>query len=651
MQALHLKVQAPTCESGSFRESKRSKVVSGTPIAFRLASSPEAGLVSRGISLSEGVSKTMNSPARKLLLAVLPVFILLWSPVPAAATSVVMLSDTELVVNARFIVTGKVRSVISAWDDAHSEAWTYVKVRVDSVLKGELATRTVVLKQLGGEAGGSGMRVLGQPEFSKGQHVLLYLNTGPDGTLRVAYAFMGMFSISEDESGGQSFVTRAIDGREVDILPRPDNDAVTNRARLDHYIENIQQTLIAEASRIAVIDSERSADVVVPVPPEYARKKEEDRGVSADFVLMSDGVRWRQPDSGQPVTYRLNSNLSPVSGGGTAEITRALEAWFMQSGANIRLQLAGQTSSCGFVTDGVNTISFGDCLGQIGPPVGSCSGVVAQTRIVWNTETSVVNGRTFKRLLEADVVFNVGMNCFLGVSANLAETACHELGHSIGLAHSTDTAAIMWASVRGQGRDATLGNDDKAGVLAIYPGTGGVGGGAVSITSDALPRGVVNHTYRQTLNATGGAPPYRWTLTGGTLPPGIGVSAAGVIEGTPTAAGFFSFMLMVTDSIGGPNRTTTKQFSLSIDNDNGGFALPVITRVKVKKTKKLWLFGENLEPDSMISLNGVLLTPKEFTVEGSIGKLFFKGQLPLQPPGGNVVFVRNTSGWSAGKVF
>jgi hypothetical protein len=595
----------------------------------------------------------IRSP-RKVLLTAFSVLALLLVPVPAAATSVVMLSDAELVVNSRFIVTGKVRSVIGAWDDAHAEAWTYVRVRIDSVLKGELATRTIVLKQPGGEAGGSGIRVLGAPRFSKGQQVLLYLNTGPDGTLRVAYSFMGMFSISKDGSAGQSVVTRSVDAREVAVLSRNDSETVTDRARLDDYLVKIGQTLISEASRIAIIDAERSANTVIPVPPEYSRKKEEARGFSANFVFMGDGVRWRQPDSGQSVPYRLNSSSSPTSGGGTAEITRALDAWTTQSGANIRLQLAGQTSSCGLVMDGDNTISFGNCLGQIEPPVGGCSGVVAQTQIAYTNETTVVNGRTFRRLLEADIVFNSGMECFLGVPANLAETACHELGHSIGLAHSSDPAAIMWAQVRGQGRDATLGNDDKAGVLSIYPSTtggGGGGGGSVNITSDSLAAGTVNHAYRQTLNATGGTPPYTWSLIGGALPPGVGLSSGGVIEGTPVSVGFFSFMIMVRDSVGGSNHTSTRQLSLSIDNDNGGFAPPTITRVKVKKTKKLWVFGEHIEPDSVISLNGILLTPKEFTVDGSIGKLFFKGQLPLRSEGANIVFVRNTSGWSGGKVF
>jgi len=594
----------------------------------------------------------MNRPPRKLLLAALPLLILLLSPVPATATSVVMLSDTELVVNSRFVITGKVRSVVSAWDDAHSDVWTYVKVRVDQVLKGELTARTVVLKQLGGEAGGSGMRVFGDPQFSPGQRVLLYLNTAPDGTLRVAYAFMGKFSISQD-AAGQELVTRTIDAREVEVLSRPDSDTVTDRARLDSYIGKIQQTLVSEARAIELIDSQRSA-TVVRVPPEYSRKKVEGKGYTANFVLLGDGVRWPQPDSGAPVTYRLNSNLSPVAGGGTAEITRAMEAWPNQSGANIRLQLDGQTGSCGFVNDGVNTISFGNCLGQIEPPVGACSGVVAQTRVSWINQTTVVNGISFNRLMEADVVFNSGMDCFLGISANLAETACHELGHSIGLGHSTDPAAIMWATVRGHGRDATLGIDDKAGVQSIYPGTSGGGGGVgpVSITSGGLANGAVNHSYSQTLNAAGGTPPYRWSLIAGVLPPGMNLSSSGVVDGTPRSSGFFSIMVLVTDAIGGSSGTDTKQLSLSIASDNGGLAFPVISRVKVKNSKKLWVWGENFEADSVISLNGVIRTPKEFLQDGPTGRLFFKKDIPLRTDGGaNLLFVRNSFGWSSAVLF
>jgi hypothetical protein len=597
----------------------------------------------------------MNRRPSKPPLIVLSIVVLLLSPIQSTATSVVMLSDTELIVSSRFIVTGKVRSITSAWDDTRSEAWTYVKVRVDRVLKGELEARTVVLKQPGGGDGLSGMRVFGEPQFLPGQRVLLYLNTGPDGTLHVAHSFMGMFSVAEDIAGGVEFVTRLVDEREVEVLPRHDAQMVTNRAPLSSYLERIRGTLSNEFSRIERIESARAGGPVVVIPPEYSRKKKEGRGYSADFELIGGGVRWVQTDSGSPVNFLLNSNQAPIAGGATAEIARAMDAWSSQSGARIRLQVTGQTGSCGLVSDGVNTISFNDCLGEMDPPSG-CSGVLAQTRVWWNNETSVVNGRTFSRLLETDVVFNKGMECFLSNSANLAETACHELGHAIGLGHSLDSAAIMWGLVRGNGRDATLGADDREGVLAIYPGSSGGGGGgggagSVNVATTGLPGGIVNRSYRHTLTATGGTPPYRWSLAGGVLPPGLSLSLAGVIDGTPLAPGSYSIIVMVTDSVGGQTGTHQRQLSLLISSDTGTPSLPVISRVKVKKKKKLWVFGQNFTPDSIIWLNGVYLTPKEFSQDGSTGTLFYKGGLSLRPTGLNTVFVKNTAGWSGAHIF
>jgi large repetitive protein len=53
--------------------------------------------------------------------------------------------------------------------------------------------------------------------------------------------------------------------------------------------------------------------------------------------------------------------------------------------------------------------------------------------------------------------------------------------------------------------------------------------------------------FSQTLTATGGTPPYTWSITSGTLPAGLQLSN-GVISGTPTAAGTSNITLQVTDS-------------------------------------------------------------------------------------------------------
>jgi hypothetical protein len=57
----------------------------------------------------------------------------------------------------------------------------------------------------------------------------------------------------------------------------------------------------------------------------------------------------------------------------------------------------------------------------------------------------------------------------------------------------------------------------------------------LTITTTSLPPAQVGKPYSATLTATGGTPPYTWTL-GGTLPGGLSFSAAGILSGTPTTA-------------------------------------------------------------------------------------------------------------------
>ena len=76
--------------------------------------------------------------------------------------------------------------------------------------------------------------------------------------------------------------------------------------------------------------------------------------------------------------------------------------------------------------------------------------------------------------------------------------------------------------------------------------------------------------YSQTLQATGGALPFTWSLDSGTLPAGLTLSSSGTISGTPTTAQTNTqFTVRVTD---GDLLTTTKIFILTIV-----FGGPVIT--------------------------------------------------------------------------
>lgn len=92
------------------------------------------------------------------------------------------------------------------------------------------------------------------------------------------------------------------------------------------------------------------------------------------------------------------------------------------------------------------------------------------------------------------------------------------------------------------------------------------------ITTTSLPNGTVGSAYNQTLAATGGIGALSWALAAGSgpLPPGLNLSAAGVVSGTPTQAGTFNFTVRVTDSgidNGGsviPPRTDTQALSITV---------------------------------------------------------------------------------------
>jgi hypothetical protein len=71
----------------------------------------------------------------------------------------------------------------------------------------------------------------------------------------------------------------------------------------------------------------------------------------------------------------------------------------------------------------------------------------------------------------------------------------------------------------------------------------------LEISTTALSEGKINTIYNQTLSATGGLAPYAWSLASGSLPPGVSLKkSTGVISGTPTKKGTYSFVVRVRDS-------------------------------------------------------------------------------------------------------
>jgi len=77
---------------------------------------------------------------------------------------------------------------------------------------------------------------------------------------------------------------------------------------------------------------------------------------------------------------------------------------------------------------------------------------------------------------------------------------------------------------------------------------------AIVLAPATLPAIVSGVAFSQILSASGGTAPYTFTLSSGTLPPGLTLSPSGnaavLLSGTPTSTGNFTFTIQATDSLG-----------------------------------------------------------------------------------------------------
>jgi hypothetical protein len=130
-------------------------------------------------------------------------------------------------------------------------------------------------------------------------------------------------------------------------------------------------------------------------------------------------------------------------------------------------------------------------------------------------------------------------------SSNTAAATVNASGIATGIAGGT-------SSIK-----AALGAVNNSTTLTVQPAI-------LVITTASLPGGTQGAAYTAGLLSSGGTPAINWTLVNSTtLPPGLVLSTAGQITGTPTASGKTTFTVQATDS-GGPVQTATQTLSITI---------------------------------------------------------------------------------------
>lgn len=90
---------------------------------------------------------------------------------------------------------------------------------------------------------------------------------------------------------------------------------------------------------------------------------------------------------------------------------------------------------------------------------------------------------------------------------------------------------------------------------------------ALAATCPTATQGTIGTAYSSGVDASGGTPSYTYSLQSGTLPPPLAISSStGVISGTPSTKGNYSFVILVQDATSPIQQSTTVSCSILIPN-------------------------------------------------------------------------------------
>ena len=388
----------------------------------------------------------------------------------AEATLYAPMDEATLVAASAAIVTGTVTA--SAPRRIDGRIVTETTVVVDRVYKGAIGGMSVTVTTPGGEVDGERAVVFGAPSFVADEAVLLFLQESPAGEVRTTALALGAYRL-ETAVDGTILATRMIPTRETRRL---DDIAATAQALGD------------PGSDVGTTDPDGSGTPV-----------------TAYFTLLgSPPGRWFQADSGQAVRYAVaNADVQLGSAVSDSVVDAAMAAWTDVPTASIVLERGGSASTgpsiAGGKCDGRSVVQFNDPANEIGS-LSNCSGILAVGGFCTKSTTGQFNGQTFARISEGDLTVNNGLADCFPRRRDYEEIVTHEIGHSIGLGHSSENPnepdpvlrdATMYFLAHLDGRGASLRADDVAAVSFVYKienDPNDLDGDGVANDADACPQ-------------------------------------------------------------------------------------------------------------------------------------------------------------------
>lgn len=375
---------------------------------------------------------------------------------PAGATTYVLMSDEAIADQA--VVIAEV-DIVKKLDSRRSEppVTEYLAI-VRQVLKGDLRRSTITVRVPGGKApDGLELHILGRPNFKADDRALLFLTPAKDDSYGILHLGLGTFKLIERRER----LLAVRDLSESLVLSEPGQEELFLRRDYEKF---------AEWLKGRAQDDHQEADYFESGGPDTS---------SAPYTLFRFrglNVRWFEFDRGSSVAWRFRG----VGAVGTLPAFRdGLAAWNRESSTSVSYIYGGSTASRNGFTrgDGINALIFGDPNRRVSGRFHCAVGGVIAVGGWWTRGlTGVFHGRTYYRIVEGDIVINDGAECLIRNNRRAAgQVFAHELGHTLGIAHSSDSRALMRPFFHRDGSGAVLRADDVAALRHLYRKSGGGG--------------------------------------------------------------------------------------------------------------------------------------------------------------------------------
>jgi hypothetical protein len=367
------------------------------------------------------------------------------------------------------IFRGTVVQTQSYVDPADRMIYTRTVLRVEEVFKGKVPP-LVALVEWGGEVQGRGAIAGETPQFAPGEERLVFVSRRPNGTLRA--------------NGGE---------RGAVMLPLEGTKASSPElAAGAGLLKEIRARIAAGPLAGEDVTDQAAGDVASVREPKSPSPQPQGVPTSSatNFLTGSGSLapRFLQPDRGEGIPYWIDADYLPAGitlTQAVSAVQTALAAW--SNACSVRYQFAGIqsfgmpanaiTNQSGqlFIQlhDHYNTIlSNGvDALG-----IGGCTWSISTTPSGWTVGGNVA-GNDFNQTIQGFVIIQNTNSYFSQNVTNLEGVLCHEIGHTLCLAHSSNnssetnsvlTGAIMYAYAT-SGRGATLNTWDTNTIRQAYP--------------------------------------------------------------------------------------------------------------------------------------------------------------------------------------